>query len=54
MRATAKVWLPIAFLVLGGLGAVIVAVTRPEVQPQPTEVVAPLVRVVRVETLHGF
>ncbi len=50
MRATAKVWLPIAFLALGGMGAVLVAVTRPEARPQRAEVVAPLVRTVRVAT----
>ena len=50
MTATAKVWLPFALLALGGLGAVLVSVTRPEAKPQPAEVVTPLVRTVRVAT----
>ncbi|MGI9590926.1 MAG: efflux RND transporter periplasmic adaptor subunit [Myxococcota bacterium] len=48
MRATAKVWLPIAFLALGAVGVVLVWATRPEATARPSETVAPLVRVVRV------
>lgn len=48
MRATAKIWLPVAFLALGVAGVVLVWATRPEVTARPSETVAPLVRVVRV------
>ena len=48
MKPSVKVWLPIAFLAVGVIGMVLVWTTRPEATPQPAEVMAPLVRTLRV------
>jgi len=48
LKASAKVWLPIAFLALGVAGVLLVWATRPEATPRPNVVAAPLVRTVRV------
>ena len=48
MKPSVKVWLPIAFLAAGVIGMVLVWTTRPEAIPRPVEVMAPLVRTLRV------
>jgi len=44
-----KVWLPLAILGAGALGVAALVATRPRVEPAPPNVLAPLVRVERVE-----
>ena len=49
MKASAKVWLPLALLGAGGLGVLLVVLNRPAAEPRPPELATPLVRAVRVE-----
>ena len=48
MKLSARLLAPLAVLVLGVFGAVILIATRPEVEAKPAESAAPLVRVVEV------
>lgn len=46
MKRDAKLWLPLAILLVGGLGFALLWATRPEVAARPAEISVPLVRVV--------
>ena len=48
MKPSPKLWLPLAILLLGGLGVALMLTTRPQVEARPPEISAPLVRVVAV------
>ncbi len=48
MKPSAKVWLPVAILGAGALGAGLLVWTRPTVEPRPPRVSEPLVRVATV------
>lgn len=48
MRASPKVWLPLALLAAGALGVVLLVQTRPRAEPRPPQLTTPLVRAVRV------
>jgi multidrug efflux pump subunit AcrA (membrane-fusion protein) len=48
MKLSARLLAPLAVLVLGVFGAVILIATRPEAEAKPAESAAPLVRVVEV------
>jgi len=49
MKRSAKILLPLGILAAGGLGAALIWLTSPTVEPSQPEVSAPLVRVRRVE-----
>jgi len=49
VRERAQLLVPLAILLVGALGAALIALTRPSVDPRPATPVAPLVRVERVE-----